>query len=358
MSCKRKAVSVGLVVSVLLAGSILLSGDSAWSAQQSSRPTVAAPAVQPPITEKELIKLVKHNKKHLNSLGSEIESRGLAFELTPDIEQKLQKAGADENFIANLKNYTPSGRAKGPSGPEVSQAEAQAYGQLRAERDPEKAIQETNDFARKFPNSSILTYVYALQAVAYQQKNDALNAVAAGEKSLVLDPKNLMALLVVSSILPQPQMLNVSDAEKEKRLNLAENYANKSLQEIEQLPKQPNETDKAYQARKDQMSSGVYASLGMVHLERSRMAIHEPDLDELNKAEQNYKAAIQKAGSADPADYYRLGEIYSSEGKLDDAISAFSNARRLAPGTVIEQYANKQIDALKAKKAQKAPAKP
>lgn len=352
----KKVISVGVVASILIAGGLLLTAVPAWSAQQASK---AAPAAQAPLTEKELIKLVKHNKKHLNTLAPEIEARGLGFELTPDIEKSLHKAGADDAFIANLKNYTPSGRAASAGGPQVTPAEAKAYNQIKAETDPDKLIQNANAYAQSYPKSPLLTYVYAMAGNAYQQKNDAVNAVAYGEKSLQLDPNNLMSLLLVSSILPQPQMLNVGDAVKEQRLNLAETYANKALQIISQLPKLPNETDLAFQQRTGDIASEAYSSLGMVHLERSRMALQPPDMQQLAKAEENYKLAIAKTKNPNPADYYRLGEVYSQEGKLDDAIEAFSNAGKLAPGSIIEQLANQEIKSLKQRKAQaKPPAKP
>ena len=365
MSKIRKSISFGSMATVLLAGCVLLSGGMGWSAQQTTDQMVLAQQAaqgkakkakaEGPLTEKELIKLVKHNKKHLNTAEPEIEARGLGFEMTPEVETQLQKAGADEAFIANLKGYTPSARVEKAksTGPQVSQAEANAYNQLKAETDPDKRIQEANTFALNFPNSTLLSYVYAIQAVAYQEKNDPPDVIAAGEKSLELNPDNVMALLLLSSTLPQPQLLNVSDAEKVKRLNTAENYATKALQQIDKIGKQPNETDAAFQQRKDQMASGVYSSLGMVHLERSRMAIQAPDQAELGRAEQSYKTAIEKSkGSENAVDYYRLGEVYSMEDKLDEAISAFSNAKRLAPGSVIEQYADRDIKNLKEKKSQ------
>ena len=166
-----------------------------------------------------------------------------------------------------------------------------------------------------------------------------------------------MALLLVSSVLPQPQILRAAtDSEKAERLKTAENYATQALQEIDKIDKQPNETDAAFQARKNLMEGGVYSSLGMVHLERSRMAVQAPDQAELGKAEQSYKTAIEKSkGSESAIDYYRLGEVCSMEGKVDEAISAFSNAKRLAPGTVIEQYADREIKNLKEKKSMKLP---
>jgi hypothetical protein len=76
---------------------------------------------------------------------------------------------------------------------------------------------------------------------------------------------------------------------------------------------------------------------------------------ELGKAEQSYKMAIEKSkGDESAVDFYRLGEVLSMENKLDETIAAYSNAKKLAPGSVIEQYANREIKSLQAKKS-KAP---
>ncbi len=359
MSNVKKAISVGTVFSILFAGGVLLSGGPAWSAQQQPAPKSAV-APEAPLNEQELIKLIKHNKKHLETIAPTIQARGIDFELTPDIEKRLRKAGGSDAFIANLKNFTPSARASHSGGIRVSPEEAEAFNQLKAEKDPDKSIQEANTYAQNFPKSPLLAYVYAMEAGAYQQKNDAEGVAKYGQMSLAIDPNNLPSLLMVSSTLPQPQMLRVSDAEKEERLDKAESYAQKALEEIQKLPKTANETDDAYEKRKNQIASGAYASLGMVHLERSKMAIQEPDMEELGKAEESYKMAIQKSSRENPADHFRLGEIYSSEGKLDDAIAAFSKAAQLAPGSVIEQYANRRIAELKKHKESqaKAPAQP
>lgn len=352
MPYAKRIMSIGVVMSVLLTGGAVLGGAAGWPAQQAA---VTAPAVETPVTEKELIKLVKHNKKDLESLMPTIKSRGLAFELTPDIEQSLRKAGADDAFITALKAYTPSALAAAQAGhPQVSEAEKQAYTALRSERNPEKILQETSAFIQDYPQSQALTFVYAMGASAYMEKNDEANALKYGEKSLQLNPNNLLSLILVSSILAQPRMLNVPFAEKEKRLDLAENYANKALQEINlnEFPKQPKETDQAYQQRKDQIASRLYSSLGMVHLERSEMAVQPPDLVELEKAEQSYKMAVEKSKNPNPADYYRLGEIYTEQGKVDEAIAAYSNASKLAPGTGLDQMADQKIKALQQKKAQ------
>jgi len=368
MFSKRKAISLGTMWTLLVAGGVAISAFSASAAQQAqqgAQPAAQASApVEAPLTEQELIKLVKKEKKDPQKIAQQVQTRGVDFEFTPDIEKKLTKAGASEQLVTYMKQFTPSARAARKAnggGPQVSAEEAEAYNKLKDEKTPDAIIKDADDFAQKFPKSPLLTYVYALEASAYQQKNDAANVVKYGEKSLDLDSNNLISLLMVSSVLPQPQMLNnVSDAEKEKRLNTAADYAQKALTEINQLPKQPKETDAAYQKRKDQIAAGAYASLGMVHLERSRMALEGLDQGELAKAEENYKTAISKSDTPNPADYYRLGEVYAGENKLADAINAFTKAGQLAQGTIIQQLADQQIQALKkAQQSQpKAAAKP
>ena len=89
------------------------------------------------------------------------------------------------------------------------------------------------------------------------------------------------------------------------------------------------------------------------------MALQGPDHGELTKAEQAYKEAVTPPDSADPQDYYRLGEAYKLDGKTDEAIEAFSKASELGQDTVIKTYADQQIEGLKKKKAAaNPPAKP
>lgn len=364
MSWTKRTVSLGTILILLAAGSVFLTARPALAAQgtQQAAKSAAKPTapVEAPLNEEELIKLIKHNKKNLGNVAKEVQTRGVDFEFTPDIEAKLTKAAGKheeanmERLITFMKQFTPSARAsrKASGGVQVTPAEAAAYNKLKSEKDPDAIIKEAEAFAQQYPKSPLLTYVYAMEASGYQQKNDAANVVKYGEKSLQLDPKNLISLLMVSEVLPQPQMLNVGDAEKEKRLADAAQYAHQALQEIDHLPKQPKESDAAYQKRKNQIEAGAYASLGMVHLERSGMALEGPDMGELAKAEENYKLAIQKSSTPNPADYYRLGEVYASEKKWDDAISAFSKAGQLAPGTIIEKLADQQVQALKKQKSQ------
>lgn len=369
MSFTKKAISLGSVLVLFLAGSVLLNGRVARAAQAAQKtsakaaPTSTAP-VKAPLTEKELIDLLKHNRKKLKVVADEVQKRGVDFEFTPQIEKKLHHAGAIPQLITYMQQFTPSARAARKAhvgNATVSTAQAEDYNKLKNQTNPDAIISAANAFEQKYPKSPLLTYTYALEAGAYQRKNDAANVVKYGEKSLDLDSSNLISLLMVSSVLPTPQMLNgVSDTEKENRLGAAEKYAEKALQEINTLPMEPKETPAAYQKRKDAIASGAYSSLGMVHLERAQMALVGVDQGELSKAEQNFKNAITKAQTPSPTDYFRLGEIYAMQNNFADAINAYTKAGQLAPGTIIESLANQEVQKMKKAEAShpKAAAKP
>lgn len=356
---RKKVISLGTILTLVLSVGVVLSGRPCSAAQKTGAAATKPAPVEPALAEKDLIKLIKHNRHHLEKVAEEVKARGLDFEFTPEIEKKVKKAGADPNLITYMKQYTPSAiaaRKSGVKGPVVSTAEATAYNNLKGERDPDTMIKDAESFVQQFPKSPLLAYIYAIEATAYQQKNDAANVVKYGEKSLNIDPKNLMSLIMVSVVLPQPQMLRgVTEAQKIDRLNTAAQYAHQALQEIDKLPKHPQETDAAYEKRKNQIASDVYSSLGMVHLERATMGLVGMDQGELAKAEQNYKMAIAKSSPPSPADYYRLGEAYVGEKKIDDAIDAFTKAGQLGEGTVIQQLAEQQVQKLKASKAAAQP---
>lgn len=345
----------------IISAFMLLAGGSLWAQAQAAAQGQAQPPA-PPLTESEVIKGLK--SKNPGQVMGQISDRGVDFDLTADIEKRLRKAKADDSQIDLIRKAGPKARAEAaklggqPAGPKFTPEEYQAYLGIRNELDPAKAIQLASDFEKKYPNSSLLSYAYMFGANAYRQKGDLENAVAFAEKSLKLNQDILASLDVLSSLLPQPQFLNAHPQEKEKYLNEAETYANRELTLIsdpKNFPKQSSESDEQYNKRKNEVSSGAHASLGMIHLMRSQMALQGVDKDEVAKAEKEYEQAVALAERPAPQDYYRLGEAYAIGGKLDQAIQAFTKAGDLGQGSVIKTYADQRIQELQKRKAQAKP---
>ena len=334
----------------------------AGSQEAQANQTPSASNQQPPLTEKEVVGLVKKNKKHLETVIPEVTQRGVAFDLTSEIEQDLRKAGANDDFIANIKNQGPSARAAlavATSGSATVPAEeSQSFQTIRNELDPDRKIQLVNEFATKYPESSMLTYAYFLAQGASLQKNDLTNFVEYGEKSLQLKPDNLNALMLMARVLPQPQALR-NEMDPDKRLNEAEKDAQKAIELINLLQKQPEETDEGFQGRKNEYLQNVHSGLAMVHLQRALEGLAGPEPAELSKAEEEYKLAIAATPEANPEDYFRLGEVYANENKVDEAIQAFTKVAELSqdnPG--MKGLAEQRIEELKKRSQQATPATP
>jgi tetratricopeptide (TPR) repeat protein len=312
---------------------------------------VPAPA---PLTEKEVISLLKSKQS-----PAVVAQRGVDFEISPEIEKKLRKAKADDQFIQVVREAGPAARAAraaNPNAPRVTPEEGQAIWAVANELDPDRAIQLAQDFEKKFPNSPVLSEAYSSAAVAYARKDEITQAVEYGEKSLKSNPQNLKALLLLAPLLPQPQLLKSGDLDKDKKLTDAESYAKRALPLIDQLPRQPNETDDQLQKRKAGYAAQMHSALGMVHLERSTLALQGPDHEELAKAEEEYQFAVTMTDQPIAQDYYRLAEVRVMLGKLDAAIEAFRKAGELGQGTIIKTYADQKIADLNKRKSQTPPA--
>lgn len=245
------------------------------------------------------------------------------------------------------------GQAAAPAPPPITADEKTAYSAIQHEIDPTRQAQLVDDFAKKYPNSQLLSDVYFFGAYAYQTQGNVQKAVEYGEKSLAANGGNLRSLLLMSELLPQPQEMQGSDADKDKKLGEAEADANKALTQVADLKLPANTPPDQATAIKDTITSQAHASLGMVHLQRATMSLAGIDKDELAKAEQEYKTAVATP-KASPEDYFRLGEVYEMENKPDEGIDAFTQCSKLSQGQ-LQSMANAEVEKLKKAKAQ-APA--
>lgn len=271
-----------------------------------------------------------------------------------------QNAPAQQNSSSPLgQSAAPasSGNAPATGSAPPSPQEAQDYNAIEKETDPDKQLQLVKDFEKKYPNSSLLSDAYFFGASAAERKNDVTHALDYGQKSLKLRPDNLRSLILVASLLPLPQALQGTDQKKEQQLDESENDANHALQLLNNVQRQPQIPEAQFDKNKALIQAQLHAALGMAHLEKAVMAPKSPDANELASAEQEFKAAVQSPEPS-PQDYYRLGEVYVRENKLDDAINAFTQAAKLGQGTLIQQYANNMIEKLKAAKAKSSNSSP
>src|SRR2546422_6024495 len=187
---------------------------------------------------------------------------GCSFALAQS-QNSSQKDGA-----AKQGKQGQGGQQGGQGGTSQAEAQAQAFQEIQSELDPDKQIQLVNDFEKKYPDSKGLPFAYLVAADAYRQKGEVERVVEYGEKSIKLKDDNPVALLLVASVLPEPQSLRGNDLDKEKKLSEAEEYANRAIKLIDQIPKAANLTDEQFQKSKSQLASWAHSSLeiGRAHV--------------------------------------------------------------------------------------------
>ena len=353
-----------VLAAFIFTGVLYVQGGQVATAPAQTREKGKSQAQGPiPMTEKEVMKEIKSGPAE--SVIKDVKERGVDFDMTPGIEKKLRKAKATDETIEAVRQAGPKVRAQmaklilgpGPGGvQDIPKEEAMGFAAIKAELNPDKAIGLVDDFVRKYPNSILLSYVYSFGANAYQQKGDVEKVAEYTGKSLKLKPDNLMSLFLSLALLPQPQYLNKHPTDRDKILQEAENEANRALQLIPQIPKQAGEADADYKKRLAGLASEVHSALGMVHLDLASEGLTGWDKAELAKSEQEFTTAVSASEHPDPRDYCRIGEIYDVEGRLDDAIQAYTKASQAGQGTAIKTFADEQVAQLKKRKAQRSAA--
>ena len=308
-------------------------------------PLVAADQ-QPPLTRVEVRDLIKKNKSNPALIIQTVTDRLVDFDLNREIEKKLRNVGATDEMLQAIWKAGPTCRnaksslltsATGKQ-LEATYEEAMAYQALQNELDPDKCLQLVADFEKRFPTSQLLSHAYTQGANAAQEKGDFKEVIDLGEKSLKLDPENVLSLVLVALALPQPKVLDdLSPTETAQRLAEAEGYAQRALLLTDKVPKKAEETDEQFQKRKAGLVSDTHSALGMVWLQR----------DESDKAIAEFQTAIAAAPKPNPLLYFRLGEIYANNGQKSEAIEAFQKASQFGVNTVLKQYADKRIEELK-----------
>ncbi len=227
-----------------------------------------------PMSEREVTSEVR--PASADALLKEVKGRGVDFDMTPAVEKKLRKAKVSDEVIEAARQAGPKVHEqmakmilgqKAVRMQDIPREQMQSFSAIIVETDPDKVISSVNGFAKQFPSSPLLSYVYSFEANAYQKKGDADKVVEYSGRSLRLNPDNLTALELRVGMLPQPQFIRTHQVDRGRILREALIDGNHALLLISQLPKQPNEADAEYQKRLAGFASEIHGPLGVVHLE-------------------------------------------------------------------------------------------
>jgi tetratricopeptide (TPR) repeat protein len=297
------------------------------------------------LSQDEVYLLVKQDKGQPDVLEKTLHEQGVDFDLNPDIEKKMRKAGASDEILQAIWAAGPTTRNfKGAvitsaTGVPLTSTynEAMGYKTIEQTSDPDTRIRMVMEFAQRFPKSALLSYVFTQAAAAFQQKSDFPEAAKTAQKSLALDPDNTYSLLIAASALSEPSIVRDAGGNGAKVLGEAQSDAERVLDLLAKLPARPDETPEQFETRKAGIESSAHAALGSVAMQQ----------DKDDDAIEEFKKAISLARPPKASLYFRLGEIYSNTGKKPEAIEAFSKAAEFGKGTAVETYANQSLKELR-----------
>lgn len=195
-----------------------------------------------------------------------------------------------------------------------SQEELNAYQKFIGEQNPDQQIKLIEDFLLQYPQTALKEQAYQAATQAYQAKNDFNKVMTYGELTLGENPNNLVALLVLSSAIPERTAKN--DLDRETKLNEAEQYARRGLEVLGKMPLPANFTEEQWSQVKRDAESTPHAALGMIALIR----------EQFSQAESEFKMATEMAAKPDAVTLYRLGLCYSFQKKYDEALQALDRS--------------------------------
>jgi tetratricopeptide (TPR) repeat protein len=132
----------------------------------------------------------------------------------------------------------------------------------------DKFVETGEKFIRDFPQADNNTKKFVLQRMmtSYQQKNDFAKTVEYGDQLLAIDPTDLPALLVVSSMLAQ--LPTTEEDKKGAQVDKALEYCSRAKAEIELLQRPAEIPDVLWTAEKNKLLATVDSSIRLVEANR------------------------------------------------------------------------------------------
>lgn len=181
----------------------------------------------------------------------------------------------------------------------------------------EKAADE---FAAKYPDSELKSFLYAKAMHEYQTENNQAKILAMGERVLQFDPDNPIALVLTANAL----LDGLGEADKDRERKIAEIKKNSShaLQTIDTNFVPPAGTPPAQvTAYKKTMQSLAHSALGIVALKTDDDAVAETELQ---------AAAELNGGPPDPVIWFDLALAQDHQQKYAEALVSINKAVQYA----------------------------
>ena len=158
-------------------------------------------------------------------------------------------------------------QAAAAAGPQLSQDEYTAYNAVVTATDPAAKAAAAEAFLTKFPQSSVKSTVLEQLVAAYAQANNPAKTLESADKLLQVDPNNIRALALETSLLKSQGDSATDPAAKQQAYDKAADAASRGLKATK--PAAVSDTD--WSAIQKQVTPYFYSAIGIDALSKKDM---------------------------------------------------------------------------------------
>lgn len=243
--------------------------------------------------------------------------------------------GTDPNFVAGKEQQQQQDQAlkeramsqqNNSQAAKVDPKQSKAYKAFydTSPQDLDKRIQLGEDFVKQYPSGPYTGSVYVGLVQAYYMKQDLKSMYASADKALAIKPGDVDVLVLVGWVIPH--VYNPAEPDASQKLDKAQSYETKAIQEIATLPKPADMTDEQFTAGKAQKLAEAHSGLGLVYFRRQ----------DFGMAAEELRQATQGNPTPDPSDYFALGAALQNTRQFSQAAEAFDRCAQI-PGSLQNQ---------------------
>jgi tetratricopeptide (TPR) repeat protein len=211
-------------------------------------------------------------------------------------------------------NPAPLSMDNAPVNALASPEEDSAAKTVQQTTDPNKRIQQAEEFLQKYPQSRYRPSMYQALVSGYFATQQVPKMLEAGEKEVELNPNDAPVLAVMGQSLARTYNAKAPDAAKQ--LDKAEMYSKRAIEITPTLTKPENLTDEAFANAKNDTLVMAHSGLGLVYIRRGKFSDAIPELEQSVKADTH--------PDPDPVNYYLLGVADKQTSHFEAAAAAFS----------------------------------
>jgi len=205
-----------------------------------------------------------------------------------------------------------------------------------------KKIGLGEEFLRRYKDSIYRPAVFSILTICYIQAGQPEKGYTAGENAIVLNPKDVRTMAVLSQTMAR--LYNPTTSDAPQRLDKAEQYGKKALEVVPTMKKPDNMSQKDYDASQEETLAMAHSGVGLVYVRRAKYAEAIPELEQ----------AVKLDPKKDPTNLYLLGMANLNSLHFEEAAAAFTKCAA-APGS-LQDTCKGAAETAKMRSAQQVPA--